>query len=104
MRRPEEILEILDIADDAGMRESGPGAVSYVIPQIFGDWESPFLNVTMRQDGTLTARLPDGSDRQGQWSVDTVAGCTPTSWAPRWLPTHRSTAMSSRSSSTRTRR
>jgi hypothetical protein len=25
----------------------------------------------MRQDGTLTARLPDGSDRQGQWSVDT---------------------------------
>jgi hypothetical protein len=38
---------------------------------IIGTWESPFLNVSLRQDGTFAARLPDGSDHQGQWSVDT---------------------------------
>lgn len=38
---------------------------------IIGTWESPFLNVSFRQDGIFAARLPDGSELQGQWSMDT---------------------------------
>lgn len=37
---------------------------------IIGTWSALFLTVTLRQDGTLEARLPDGSDSEGRWSVE----------------------------------
>jgi hypothetical protein len=37
---------------------------------IIGTWQSPFLTASLRHDGTFAARLADGSDHQGQWSVD----------------------------------
>jgi hypothetical protein len=78
--------------------------VSYVIPQIVGDWKSPFLNVSMRQDGTLTARLPDGSDGQGQWSVETSGRLHADVMGSRMVADASLDGDEPRSSSARTRR
>ncbi|MGO9974867.1 MAG: hypothetical protein ACLP01_19105 [Solirubrobacteraceae bacterium] len=37
---------------------------------IIGSWESPFLTVSFRADGTLSARTAGHGDQQGRWSVD----------------------------------
>ena len=37
---------------------------------IIGSWSNPFLHVAFREDGTLHAQLADGSEHEGQWSVD----------------------------------
>jgi hypothetical protein len=44
-----------------------PGALRTAI---VGTWSSPFLDVTVRADGTLTTRVPGAGEQSGRWSVD----------------------------------
>ena len=37
---------------------------------IIGDWESPFLSISVRADGTLTATMGAGAAQAARWSVD----------------------------------
>jgi hypothetical protein len=37
---------------------------------IVGSWKSPFGDLTFREDGTVSARMGDGSNFDGKWSVD----------------------------------
>jgi hypothetical protein len=37
---------------------------------IIGDWESPFLSISIRADGTLDATMGAGAAQAGRWSVD----------------------------------
>jgi len=38
--------------------------------EIIGDWQSPFLSISVRADGTLTATMDPGAVHAGRWSVD----------------------------------
>ena len=38
--------------------------------EIIGDWQSPFLSISVRADGTLTATMDPGAVQAGRWSVD----------------------------------
>jgi hypothetical protein len=37
---------------------------------IIGDWESPFLSISIRADGTFNATMGAGAAQAGRWSVD----------------------------------
>jgi hypothetical protein len=37
---------------------------------IIGDWESPFLSISVRTDGTLSTTMGAGAAQAGRWSVD----------------------------------
>jgi hypothetical protein len=37
---------------------------------IVGSWKSPFGDLTFREDGIVSARMGDGSNFEGKWSVD----------------------------------
>jgi hypothetical protein len=37
---------------------------------VIGSWESPFLSVSIRADGTLTATMGAAAPQAGRWSVD----------------------------------
>lgn len=37
---------------------------------IIGDWESPFVRISVRTDGTLTTTMGTGAAQAGRWSVD----------------------------------
>jgi hypothetical protein len=37
---------------------------------LVGTWANPLVRATFRSDGTVSAHLPDGSERDGRWSVD----------------------------------
>ena len=37
---------------------------------IVGSWKSPFGELTFREDGVVRARMGDGSNFEGKWSVD----------------------------------
>lgn len=63
-----EFLPALRRGQESAVPTADPRALAEAI---IGTWESPFLNVSLRQDGTFAARLSDGSYHQGQWSVDT---------------------------------
>lgn len=41
-----------------------------IAPAIIGDWKSPFLTLSVREGGTLTATMPNGAAQEGRWSVD----------------------------------
>lgn len=38
--------------------------------ELIGRWTSPFLTVSIQEDGRLATRLPDGADSEGRWSID----------------------------------
>jgi len=38
--------------------------------ELIGTWTSPFLTVTIRQNAKFSARLSDGTDSEGRWSID----------------------------------
>jgi hypothetical protein len=37
---------------------------------LVGGWTSPILSFTLNDDSSLRLHLPDGSDAEGNWSVD----------------------------------
>ncbi len=55
--------------------EDGPPAHEELAPgqlreAIIADWQSPFLSISVRADGTLTATMGAGAPQPGHWSVD----------------------------------
>ena len=38
--------------------------------ELIGTWTSPFLTVSIQEEGTFATRLPDGTDSTGRWSID----------------------------------
>jgi hypothetical protein len=54
---------------------AGPGPGQPADPRalaaaLTGTWLSPLMNISLHPDGSFAARFSDGSDHQGQWSVD----------------------------------
>ena len=62
-----EAASYLSAAGLPAPRRLAPGRLREAV---IGDWESPFLSVSIRADGTLTATMGAGAARPGRWSVD----------------------------------
>ncbi len=62
--------EVESYLPDNGFPAHGRLAPGQLREAIIGDWESPFLSLSVRADGTLTARMGAGAAQAGRWSVD----------------------------------
>lgn len=57
------------VPDDAASLDMHSDAGS-LAEAIVGSWKSPFGDLTFRDDGIVSARMVDGSNFRGSWSVD----------------------------------
>lgn len=71
--------EVAAIQREAASYRPGPDqlAGSWQPPEqlgqaVIGDWTSPFLSVSIRADGTLTAAMARQPARSGRWSLDSA--------------------------------
>ncbi len=71
--------EVAAIQREAASYRAGPDqlAGSWQPPEqlrqaVIGDWTSPFLSVSIRADGTLTAAMARQPARSGRWSLDSA--------------------------------
>ena len=62
--------EVASILPENGLPAHEQLAPGRLREAIIGDWESPFLSISVRADGTLTATMAAGAAQAGRWSVD----------------------------------
>lgn len=55
----------------AGAPTGAPSDPATLASELVGTWSSPFLTVSVQDDGTLTTEIPGVGEESGRWSVDT---------------------------------
>ena len=63
----QEVASYLPENEPPAHEQLAPGRLREAV---IGDWESPFLSISVRADGTLTATMGAGAAQAGRWSVD----------------------------------